>query len=83
MDNQHQDVIRILSSSTKSFDDAVQSGIQELLSGPHHKNLRFTKFEIVRLQGTIEQNAQDEAAIEYQALIDVTGHHVDVEPPPV
>ena len=83
MDNQHQDVIRILSSSKESFDDAVQSGIQELLQGPHHKNLRFTKFEIVRLQGTIEQDNEGDAVLGFQAVIDVTGHHVDVEPPAV
>jgi hypothetical protein len=68
---QHQDVIRIVSSSSKSFDDAVAVGIKELLEGPHHKDLRFSKFTVVLLSGIVSPDGE----ILFEATLDVVGDH--------
>lgn len=73
---QHQDVIRIVSSSSKSFDDAVEAGIKELLEGPHHKDLRFSKFKVVMLGGRIGPDGE----ILYEAVLDVVGEHLPDTP---
>jgi hypothetical protein len=82
MATKHQDVIRIIASSNKSFEDAVQTGIQELVSGPHHKDLRFSRFLVVLVGGMIDEDNQGNATITYEVVLDVTGEHV-VEMVPV
>ncbi|MDJ0677557.1 MAG: dodecin domain-containing protein [Calothrix sp. MO_167.B42] len=74
--NEHQDVIRIIASSDKSFDDAVAQGIKELKdpNGPHHK-LEFTSYEVVQLQGTISDKGDTCEPEFYQVVMDVAGTH--------
>ena len=77
---EHQDVIRIIGSSPNSFDEAVRNGINTIKEGhrgtPRAK-LIFTSFEVVQLQGTVEDSEDHEEpkVALYQAVIDVVGHH--------
>ena len=79
----HQDVIRIIGSSTNSFDEAVQNGIQTIKKG-HKKtpraHLDFVSFEVVQLQDTIKDGDTEKPDVHlYQAVLDVVGvhHHHD------
>ena len=74
--NEHQDVIRIIASSDNSFDDAVAKGIKQL-KDPHgpHKDLEFTSFEVVQLQGTINDRGNSCEPELYQVVMDVAGSH--------
>ena len=74
--NEHQDVIRIIASSDDSFDDAVAQGIKQL-KDPHgpHKELEFTSFEVVQLQGTISDKGDSCEPEFYQVVMDVAGSH--------
>lgn len=74
--NAHQDIIRILGSSPNSFDDAVKTAIHQLVSGPHHKNLRFTNFEVVSMQGVIDHDDDHCEVTTFQVVMDVAGNHV-------
>ncbi|WP_181197943.1 dodecin domain-containing protein [Enhygromyxa salina] len=69
-------MIRIVASSTTSFDDAVKSGISQLCQGPHHKNLRFTNYEVVGFQGTIQHDVNSCEVMLYQVVMDVAGDHM-------
>ena len=73
--NVHQDVIRIIASSNKSFDDAVKEGIKELKKGPSHKDLEFKTYEVVQLQGTIRDHGDSCEAEFYQVVLDAAGVH--------
>ena len=74
--SEHQDVIRIITYSDKSFDDAVKNGIAELVNGPHHKNLHFTNFEVVQLQGSIKYPSANTCQVDiFQVVMDVAGTH--------
>ncbi len=76
---EHQDVIRIIGSSEKSFDDAVQNGISSIKEGHHgtpRAELDFVSFEVVQLQGTINDGGSESPQVHlYQAVIDVVGVH--------
>lgn len=74
--NAHQDIIRILGSSENSFDDAVKNAIRQIVFGPHHKNLRFTNFEVVSMQGIIEHTDENCEVTVFQVVMDVAGNHV-------
>lgn len=74
--NKHQDVIRIVASSTHSFDEAVKSGIRQLVGGRHHQNLRFTNFEVVCFQGAITHDDKQCEVTLFQVVMDVAGEHV-------
>ncbi|MDJ0775354.1 MAG: dodecin domain-containing protein [Mastigocoleus sp. MO_167.B18] len=71
----HQDVIRIIASSSDSFDDAVEQGIKELKEGPYHPELEFVSYEVVQLQGTIKDHGDSCEAEFYQVVLDVAGVH--------
>lgn len=71
--NEHQDVIRIISSSTNSFDEAVKDGIASLAH--HHGDLIFKAFEVVELQGTIQYEGKTPQVQYFQAVLDVAGVH--------
>ena len=73
--NEHQDVIRIIATSDKSFDDAVAEGIKELKHGDSHSDLEFTSYEVVQLQGTINDDGKSCKAEFYQVVMDVAGTH--------
>ena len=74
--NEHQDVITIIASSDKSFDDAVAEGIKQL-KDPHgpHRRLTFTSYEVVQLQGTIDDHGDSCEPEFYQVVMNVTGSH--------
>ncbi|PRQ09501.1 dodecin domain-containing protein [Enhygromyxa salina] len=74
--NKHQDVIRIVASSTKSFDDAVRNGISQILQGPHHDNLRFTNYEVVGFQGTIKHDDNKCEVMLFQVVMEAAGDHI-------
>ena len=74
-ENLHQDVIRIIASSDKSFDDAVREGIKELKKGDFHQNLEFRTYEVVQLQGTICDSGDSCEAQFYQVVLDAAGVH--------
>ena len=75
---EHQDVIRIIGSSENSFDEAVQNGISTIKEGhagtPRAK-LHFVSFEVVQLQGTLEDNGETPKVSLFQAVLDVVGVH--------
>lgn len=76
----HQDVIRIIGSSTESFDDAVEKGINSIKEGHEHSSrahLKFVSFEVVQLQGLIEdkEDKKGPKVSVYQAVLDVVGVH--------
>ena len=73
--NEHQDVIPIIATSDKSFDDAVCEGIKELRYGGHHPDLEFTSYKVVQLQGTISDDGKSCSAEFYQVVLDVAGTH--------
>ncbi len=76
-ENVHQDVIRIIASSERSFDDAVKKGIQELKKGKFHRDLEFVSYEVVQFQGTIQDDKDldlCEAKL-FQVVLDVAGVH--------
>ncbi len=73
--NLHQDVIRIIASSDRSFDDAVKAGIKELKNGEFHQDLEFVSYEVVQLQGTIKDTGKSCEAEFYQVVLDVAGVH--------
>lgn len=74
--NEHQDVIRIIATSDKSFDDAVCEGIKELKADDgKHSDLEFTSYEVVQLQGTISDDGKSCKAEFYQVVMDVAGTH--------
>ena len=73
--NEHQDVIRIIAASDKSFDDAVREGIKELRDGNRHPELEFTSYEVVQLQGSINDDGQSCRCEFYQVVLDVVGTH--------
>ncbi|NVB36909.1 dodecin domain-containing protein [Pseudenhygromyxa sp. WMMC2535] len=73
--NEHQDIIRILASSDKSFDEAVQNGVRQLVSGHHHQSLRFTNFEVVQMQGIIQHDDNRCEVTIFQVVMDVAGKH--------
>ncbi|MEM9680241.1 MAG: dodecin domain-containing protein [Bacteroidota bacterium] len=59
---EHQDVIRIIGSSTSSFDDAVKNGISTIKeghAGTPRAHLKFVSFEVVQMQGTIKDDGKD------------------------
>ncbi|MDJ0582306.1 dodecin domain-containing protein [Crocosphaera sp.] len=74
--NEHQDVITIIASSDQSFDDAVAQGIKQLKdpSGPH-KDLEFTSYEVVKMQGTICDRGDSCDPEFYQVVMNVAGSH--------
>lgn len=74
--NEHQDVITIIASSDRSFDDAVAQGIKQL-KDPHgpHKDLKFSSYEVVQMQGTISDRGDSCHAEFYQVVMNVTGSH--------
>ncbi len=74
--NEHQDVIKIVASSDRSFDDAVARGIKQL-KDPHgpHKDLKFTSYEVVQLQGTISDRGDWCEPEFYQVVMNVAGSH--------
>ncbi len=79
---EHQDVIRIVGSSTESFDEAVKNGIKTIKEGHSHTpraHLKFVTFEVVQLQGTIVDKENTEPHVHlFQAVLDVVGvHHHD------
>ncbi|GEM_PF-1786721 len=74
----HQDVIRIIGSSTRSFDDAVRKGIASIKHGHQgtpRDHLDFVTFEVVQLQGTIDSEGKNPQVSLYQAVLDVVGVH--------
>ncbi len=73
--NKHQDIIRIVASSTDSFDEAVKEGIKELKEGGKHNDLEFETYEVVQLQGTISDTGESCKAEFYQVVLDVAGVH--------
>lgn len=74
--NEHQDVITIIASSDKSFDDAVAQGIKQLKDpNGHHKNLKFTSYEVAQMQGTIIDNGTTCDPEFYQVVMNVAGSH--------
>ena len=73
--NEHQDVIRIIATSDKSFDDAVSEGIKELRFGDRHSELEFTSYEVVQLQGSISDDGKSCKCEFYQVVLDVAGTH--------
>ena len=74
-ENVHQDIIRIIASSNKSFDDAVKEGIKELKKGPFHEDIEFKTYEVVQLQGTISDHGNSCEAEFYQVVLDAAGVH--------
>ncbi|MGD1847541.1 MAG: dodecin domain-containing protein [Salibacteraceae bacterium] len=75
---EHQDVIRIIGSSKNSFDEAVQNGISTIKEGhggTPRAHLDFVSFEVVQLQGTIEDDGKQPTVAVYQAVLDVVGVH--------
>ena len=80
---EHQDVIRIVGTSPNSFDEAVANGIKSIKeghTGTPRAELEFISFEVVQLQGTVEDGGAPEPRIAtYQAVMDVVGihHHHD------
>jgi len=74
--NEHQDVITIIASSDRSFDDAVSRGIKQL-KDPHgfHKDLEFTSYEVVQLQGTITDRGDSCEPEFFQVVLAVAGSH--------
>ncbi len=77
-DTQHQDVIRIISKSKQGYEDAIHSGIKQLIEGPHHKNLKFRSFEVVHMRGAIDPANPNGEMIVFEVALDVTGDHIDV-----
>ncbi len=73
--NEDQDVIRIIATSDKSFDDAVREGIKELKFAGRHSDLEFTSYEVVQLQGSISDDGQSCMSEFYQVVLDVAGTH--------
>ncbi|MEM1206567.1 MAG: dodecin family protein [Acidobacteriota bacterium] len=68
-ENRHQDVLRVIVSSDKSFDDAVRDGLPEVQK--HHPHIAMKTFEAVQLQGTIENGE-----VQYfQVVLDIAGVH--------
>jgi len=74
--NEHQDILRIVASSSNSFDDAVKKGIKELKEGGRHNDLEFKTYEVVQLQGTISDTGKSCEAQFYQVVLDVAGVHI-------
>lgn len=74
--NEHQDVITIIASSDRSFDDAVAQGIKQL-KDPHgsHKDLEFTSYEVVQMQGSICDRGDSCEPEFYQVVMNVAGSH--------
>ena len=76
---EHQDVIRIIGSSKNSFDEAVKNGIATIKEGHHgtpRAHLDFVSFEVVQLQGSIEDGGSKKPQVHlYQAVLDVVGVH--------
>ncbi|MEL6534977.1 MAG: dodecin family protein [Bacteroidota bacterium] len=76
---EHQDVIRIIGSSPNSFDEAVQNGISTIKeghSGTPRAHLKYVAFEVVQLQGLIEDREGEKPKVStYQAVLDVVGVH--------
>jgi flavin-binding protein dodecin len=68
-ENRHQDVIRVIVSSDKSFDEAVRKGIPDV--DKDHPELEFKAFEVVQLQGVI----RDGEVKVFQVVLDVAGFH--------
>ena len=76
--NEHQDVITIIASSEESFDDAVARGIRQLKHPDSpHKDLTFTSYEVVQLQGSISDRGRMCMPEFYQVVMKVTGSHRD------
>ncbi len=74
--NEHQDVITIIASSDESFDDAVAQGIQQLKDPEgHHRDLTFTSYEVVQMQGTICDDGNSCKPEFYQVVMHVAGSH--------
>lgn len=76
--NEHQDVITIIASSDRSFDDAVYQGISQL-KDPRgsHRDLQFTSFEVVQFQGSIVDRGDMCVPEFFQVVMKVTGSHRD------
>jgi len=76
---EHQDVIRIIGSSEKSFDDAVLNGISTIKEGHQgtpRAHLDFVSFEVVQLQGSIKDGGNNMPEVQlFQAVLDVVGVH--------
>ncbi|MDN5213215.1 dodecin domain-containing protein [Fulvivirgaceae bacterium BMA12] len=75
---EHQDVIRIIGSSEKSFDEAVQNGISTIReghAGTPRAELHYVSFEVVQLQGLIKDNGEAPGVSLFQAVLDVVGVH--------
>ena len=68
-ENRHQDVLRVIVSSDKSFDDAVRDGIPQVQAD--HPEIEMRTYEAVQLQGTIQ-----EGQVQYfQVVLDIAGIH--------
>lgn len=76
---EHQDAIRVIGSSENSFDEAVANGIstiKEAHGGTPRVHLDFVSFEVVQLQGVIQDGGRERPQVRiYQAVIDVVGVH--------
>jgi flavin-binding protein dodecin len=73
----HQDVITVVSSG-KTVDEAIQDGIAEVTERPgHHADLHFKTFEVVSIQGTIEQSQKGQSGKvnAVQVVLRVFGTH--------
>ncbi|MDJ0716723.1 MAG: dodecin domain-containing protein [Prochloraceae cyanobacterium] len=69
-------MIRVIASSKKSFDDAVKEAIEELKKGGKHDDLEFTDYQVVQLQGTIEDRGKECNPDFYRVVLDVAGTHI-------
>ena len=75
-ENLHQDVIRVIASSKNSFDEAVKEAIKELKDGGKHDDLEFTDYQVVQLQGTIQDDGKSCNPEFYRVVLDVAGTHI-------
>lgn len=70
---EHQDVIRVVVSSDKSFDDAVAQGIREVQKV--HHDFKFQTYEVVNMQGTIKYDGEEPGCEFFQVVLDLAGVH--------
>ena len=68
-ENRHQDVLRVIVSSDKSFDDAVRYGVPQVQKD--HPEIEMRTFEAVQLQGTIKGGDVQV----FQVVLDIAGIH--------
>lgn len=78
---EHSDVIRVIGQSHTSFDDAVNSALNQLVNPSHghnhHPHMTFKSFEVVKLSGYIHHDKENKTSkiTHYKATIDVEGTH--------